>query len=229
MTGARPTHLAAAPGPLLYAGADRSATGTGSPGPMELESLSPPCSSTRTPAPPSASPGQSRGECRPTECSKNVNEPLTVVCVREKFALIKMRRRAAQLELRMFGWGGARKGAGRKAGPGRRPTPHRVRPAHKASHPVHLTMRAVRGLPSLRRPAMYRVALPASPGRRAGRFGWCSSPYSAITCICWWRPATKNALSGGARGLAIRSARRLNRHLGLGGQGLGRPLSHAGR
>jgi putative transposase len=48
-------------------------------------------------------------------------------------------------------WGGKRKGAGRKpATDRRRNVPHRVRELHKGRHPVHVTLRAKSGLPSLR-------------------------------------------------------------------------------
>ena len=47
--------------------------------------------------------------------------------------------------------GGKRAGAGRKAVRGRRRNvAHRARPLHKARHPVHVTLRARSGLPSLR-------------------------------------------------------------------------------
>ena len=46
-------------------------------------------------------------------------------------------------------WGGARAGAGRR--PGKRPrVQHRARSRVRASHPCHVTLRIVRGLPSLR-------------------------------------------------------------------------------
>lgn len=46
-------------------------------------------------------------------------------------------------------WGGARPGAGRPPGSGRRNTPHVTRPVHDEQHPVHVTVRfAVRSLRS---------------------------------------------------------------------------------
>lgn len=49
------------------------------------------------------------------------------------------------------GRGGARKGAGRKRAPGKRPSvPHRARPRHHGPHPVHVTLRARPGLPAFR-------------------------------------------------------------------------------
>ena len=46
-------------------------------------------------------------------------------------------------------WGGRRRGAGRKRTPSRRPSvPHVTRPPHVAAHPVHVTLRVCRPLPS---------------------------------------------------------------------------------
>src|SRR5687767_8908189 len=72
-------------------------------------------------------------------------------------ASIKMARsKVVQLDLPIKAtWGGRREGAGRKPGTGRRPTPHRARPDHSASHPLHLTLRARAGLPSLRAPRVF--------------------------------------------------------------------------
>jgi hypothetical protein len=48
-------------------------------------------------------------------------------------------------------WGGRRANAGRKLAPGKRPSvPHRARVRHTGRHPVHVTLRARAGLPSLR-------------------------------------------------------------------------------
>jgi hypothetical protein len=47
--------------------------------------------------------------------------------------------------------GGRRANAGRKLAPGKRPSvPHRARLRHTGRHPVHVTLRAQAGLPSLR-------------------------------------------------------------------------------
>jgi hypothetical protein len=52
-----------------------------------------------------------------------------------------MRSRKAERRQKAHpGWGGARKGAGRKPGP-RPKTPHRARPVHRAEHPVLATLK----------------------------------------------------------------------------------------
>jgi len=58
--------------------------------------------------------------------------------------------RSVQLPLAFRSWGGARRGAGRPPSPGRRRVPHRGRPLHDRHCPVHVTLRAAVGVPSLR-------------------------------------------------------------------------------
>lgn len=47
-------------------------------------------------------------------------------------------------------WGGRRPGAGRKRRGSRPNVSHKARPYHDAAHPAHVTLRATRGVPSLR-------------------------------------------------------------------------------
>ena len=62
-----------------------------------------------------------------------------------------MPRQALQLSLpRHAGWGGARRGAGRKRVGSKALVPHVVRPPHAARHPVHVTLRALAVVGSLR-------------------------------------------------------------------------------
>src|SRR5712691_13043418 len=60
-------------------------------------------------------------------------------------------------------WGGRRAGTGRKLTPGRRPgVSHRVRAAHGAANPVHVTLRAIAAVRCLRAARVFpavRVAL----------------------------------------------------------------------
>ena len=60
-----------------------------------------------------------------------------------------------QLSLELRSWGGARKGAGRPRKT--RELPHRARPELNGRHPVHVTLRLVDGLPSLRTSSTFRV------------------------------------------------------------------------
>jgi putative transposase len=108
--------------------------------------------------------------------------------------------------------GGARPGAGRKKSSGQlRRTPHRARPAHRASQPVHITLRA--GIRSLRHQHVARTVLGAfrASNREHFRIVHYSVQENHVHLIV---EATSNAsLSTGVRGLMVRVARRVNRLL----------------
>jgi putative transposase len=114
------------------------------------------------------------------------------------------------------GWGGKRKAAGRR--PKRRASAsHHARPAHHRWQPVHVTLRAVRGLPSLRRQALFSEMRRTFPK----------------TARCWFRllhysvqgdhvhllaeADDKRSLARGVAGLAVRMARAINRLMGRRG------------
>ena len=115
-------------------------------------------------------------------------------------------------------WGGHRPGAGRKPTPGRRPgVPHRTRPPHLATHPVHATLRttsAVRCLRSGRAfPAVLRAVTAASrDGFRIIHFSVQDDHVHLLV-----EADSRERLSGGVRGVAIRIARAVNRALGRRG------------
>ncbi|HEX5632696.1 MAG TPA: hypothetical protein VFX50_05685 [Gemmatimonadales bacterium] len=130
------------------------------------------------------------------------------------------RRRPEQLTLPLKRptWGGRRKGAGRKRGPNAA-TPHKARPRHKRHEPVHVTLRLVAGLPSLRRKDVFPVVQRALAAG-AEREGFALVHYSAQSnhLHLLVEADDARALSGGVAGLAIRIARRLNAHLGRRGR-----------
>jgi len=113
-------------------------------------------------------------------------------------------------------WGGSRSGAGRKLAPGRRPSvPHRSRPAHLPSLPVHVTLRARFG--GLRAPRTFesvRVSL-ARASRRGFRVVEFSVQDDHLHLII--EADGELALRSGIRGLAIRVALAVNRALGRRG------------
>ena len=121
-----------------------------------------------------------------------------------------------QRELRT--WGGRRHGAGRKPSGPRPGVPHRIRPAHQARHPLHVTLRAREGLPSLREesifPALRRGLGQAS--RRGLRLLEFSVQRDHVHLIV--EAADRRALSRGLQGLAIRLAKAINRVLDLRGR-----------
>jgi putative transposase len=120
---------------------------------------------------------------------------------------------------RTSGWGGKREGAGRPPIPGRRrPVPHRARLEHKAAHPVHLTLRARAGLPSLRAGRPFETI---KEGLRAAsrpdfRILHFSVQRDHVHLVVEARDV--QALSSGARGLSIRLARAINGATGQRGR-----------
>jgi hypothetical protein len=143
---------------------------------------------------------------------------------KKMFASIKMKRsrsaqrgtkgtaRAAlQLELQLGrGWGGRRKGAGRKPSGRRVGVAHRARPEHKRRHPVHVTLRARGRLSSLREQVLFFeirrcISLASSEGYRVLHFSVQKDHVHLVV-----EAADKLALGRGTTGLEVRVARRLN-------------------
>lgn len=128
-----------------------------------------------------------------------------------------MRGRPRQLELQIRSWGGRRRGAGHTPSPGRRRVAHRRRPVHDARCPVHVTLRAAAGLPSLRADRAFgplRTALRAASGP-AFRLLHFSVQADHLHLLV---EADGHAgLVRGLQGLTIRLAKALNRALGRRG------------
>lgn len=123
-----------------------------------------------------------------------------------------MARRTQQLTLEFPRWGGARKGAGRKPVGARAGMPHTTRPEHARRHPLHLTLRLARGLPSLRRPHAFEVVLAsfrALRGRDGFRLVHFAVQSNHVHLVA--EAADRDALSRAMRSLGVRLARRLNR------------------
>jgi REP element-mobilizing transposase RayT len=135
-------------------------------------------------------------------------------------ARAKKRRASAQLPLAEppRTWGGRRPGAGRPRAPGgKRSVPHRTRPEHNARHPVHVTLRARRHLPSLRAESVRRLVIGLlAPGRRHTlddlRVLHFSVQRDHLHLIV--EGGDRRRLSAGMRSFVIRFALRLNRLLG---------------
>jgi putative transposase len=95
---------------------------------------------------------------------------------------------------------------------------HRSRPTHKPRFPVHLTLRAGRGLPSFRLPRLFagvRASIAAS-SRRGFRVLQFSVQGDHLQLLVEARD--NPTLSSGARGLSIRTARAVNKLLGRRGR-----------
>jgi hypothetical protein len=124
-----------------------------------------------------------------------------------------MARAAVQEEMVFRSWGGRRAGAGRPPNPGRRRVAHRLRETHDPRLPVHVTMRAAAGLPSLRGDRVFpavRRALAAASGARF-RILQFSTQRDHLHLLVEADGAT--GLARGCQGLAVRVARAVNRVL----------------
>jgi REP element-mobilizing transposase RayT len=143
---------------------------------------------------------------------------------------VARRRPGEQLELpKTGGWGGARRGAGRKRAAGERSrVEHARRPPHKGRHPVHVTLRAKTGLPSFRKQRVHRLLAEVLQDQRKRRYKddfrvlHFSIQGNHLHLIVeadsergdgGYRP-----LRAGISGLEIAFARRLNRMLGRTGK-----------
>ena len=125
-----------------------------------------------------------------------------------------MHRRGGNLqhEIAFRAWGGARRGAGRKATGSRARASHRARPPHSNRNPLHITIRLCSGLPSLRRRET-RNAVSHAFARGGDRFGFRLDQFSLqsnhIHVIA--EAEDTESLSRGMQGLLVRVARALNR------------------
>ena len=121
-------------------------------------------------------------------------------------------RRPRQHELEFRSWGGARRGAGRKAVGSRSRVSHRARPSMSGREPVHVTVRLRTGLPNLRSDAN-RVATTRAIRAGRERLGFRLTQYSLqsnhIHLIA--EAEDRRALSRGMQGLLVRVSKSLNR------------------
>jgi REP element-mobilizing transposase RayT len=124
-----------------------------------------------------------------------------------------------QLSLPCRGRGGYRPGAGRpRSATRRKGVPHRRRPVLAATFPVHVTLRAREGLPSMRLVESRRVltaAIAAARDRFGCRIVHFSLQSNHVHLVC--EANDQVSLSRGLRGLVIRMARGFNRVHGLRG------------
>ena len=122
--------------------------------------------------------------------------------------------------------GGRRPGAGRKVVKGRRSNvPHRVRAHHASSRPVHVTLRARSGLPSLRSERIYGMFNSVLRDQRRRRY---ASSFQVVEftvqddhlhLIVEARgPEAHRELRAGVSGLVIAFAKRLNMMLSRRGK-----------
>lgn len=107
--------------------------------------------------------------------------------------------------------GGARRGAGRKRQGVRQCTPHRSRPRHRQSEPVHVTLRAA--LSPLRSQFVFptvRLAISRATRRAPDRFRIVEFSVQRDHVHLIVEAANKRELSAGVRSVSIRIARYVN-------------------
>jgi REP element-mobilizing transposase RayT len=125
----------------------------------------------------------------------------------------RARKRHVQQEL--FKNGGRRKGAGRKPKGSRPGTSHRERPEVKLRHPLHVVLRVVPAVGSLRRREMYRAVREATivaALRERIRIVHISLQRNHIHLLV--EAASKQALARGMQGFQISVAKNINTLLG---------------
>ena len=136
--------------------------------------------------------------------------------------LTAKRRRIQQQQLPFRSRGGARPGAGRKPVGDKAGVSHRVRAPLASRFPVHVTVRVVEGLASLRSKGVY-AALRAAFAAGCDRFGFRLVQYSVqrdhIHMIA--EAVDRRVLARGVQGLLIRVAKALNRLWGRKGSVFG--------
>lgn len=120
-----------------------------------------------------------------------------------------------QLSLKLpNGWGGRRRGAGRKRARSRPWVQHRRRGDHSGAHPVHVTLRAlVRSLRSQYVFPTLRLAISAANCRAPDVFRIIHFSVQAEHVHLIVEARDARALSSGLRGLVIRIARNVNQLL----------------
>lgn len=128
-------------------------------------------------------------------------------------------QRKRHVQQQLFRRGGMRRGAGRKPKGPRAREGHDARPVFKAYHPLHVVMRVVPEVGSLRRRRMYRALREASicaALREWFRIVHISVQRDHVHMIV--EADDQRALARGMQGFQISAARHINRELGGGGR-----------
>lgn len=126
--------------------------------------------------------------------------------------------RTRQAVFRFGGRGGRRSGAGRKPTRAKAGVPHCRRPVHHYRHPVHVTLRAVQDLPSLRSARIFPIVRRAISASCAVRFRVAHFSVQGNHVHLLVEAAGAHALARGMQGLEIRLAKAINRGLGRRGR-----------
>ncbi len=126
------------------------------------------------------------------------------------------RKRAQHVQQNLFRRGGKRRGAGRKPA-GARAGPQRRCPDFKASQPLHVTMRVVAAVGSLRRRTLYKAmrnATITAALRERIRIVYVSLQRTHVHMLV--EADDRQALTRGMQGFQVSAARHINTALGDG-------------
>ena len=115
-------------------------------------------------------------------------------------------------------WGGKRRGAGRKPTGPTAGVPHHRRPKHQATHPVHVTLRAVRNCPSLRSGRVFGTLRSALGRTSSDTFRVAHFPVQTNHVHLIVEASRCESLTRGMQGLGIRLAKAVNRACGRRGR-----------
>jgi REP element-mobilizing transposase RayT len=126
--------------------------------------------------------------------------------------------RSRQAVLPFGGRGGRRAGTGRKPLGAKAGVPHCRRPVHDRGHPVHVTLRAIRDISSLRSPRMFPLIRCAIAAASAMRFRVAHFSVQGNHVHLLIEADGTEALARGMQGLGIRLAKVINRQLGRRGR-----------
>ena len=131
----------------------------------------------------------------------------------------RSRKRPSQTGFRFKTWGGKRPRAGRKPKGDKAGVPHHPRPALARRFPVHVSLKVVRSLPTLRSKRCMKVIKSAfykGKERNGFRLVHFSVQDNHLHLLCEAKHG--RALSRGMQGLCIRIAKGLNNELGRRGR-----------
>jgi len=118
-----------------------------------------------------------------------------------------MARRSRQMELSVPNrWGGKRAGAGRPPAPGRPKMGHDRRAEHNARHPVLVTLRAARGVPSMRSLTLFAAIRDSIARTEASQFRILHFSVQRDHVHAIVEADDRETLLRGIQGLAIRIA-----------------------
>jgi putative transposase len=129
--------------------------------------------------------------------------------------IAKTTSRKRHVQQQLFRRGGKRKRAGRKPKGSRAGSPHRKRPDFKSDHPLHVVMRVVAAVGSMRRRSMYKAVREATITaalRERFRITHVSIQRTHVHMLV--EAENKHALARGMQGFQISAARHINTALG---------------